>query len=343
MKPFLLLILLFTGTLHCYAKVADTLTKAEILQIEAGFKKSTFYAFYMADSFSRKRDTVRCGEWFMKIDPYYFLTGFSNASHADSFLNRYRLSEEVKAAYREKYQTVIATPRTEDYLLMKQMRDEDQDVRRKLENCGDSFTCSLLRIKMMRTDSLHFETLYKYVQEKGWPDLANGSMYAALIAIHDGIRADYYIPIIKQATIDGKLPFDPLQLIFAKKRNGILDVQRKLDTSIKFTFNVNQMLNHETPNNIDKIRKVIKKYYPDIELILLYEKAAKNDNHVGWLDKEAVLRGRDKGNTMQMFFAELRDVCPKYIGENYWRITLIPTERKWDRMMFYVILKKPVK
>lgn len=329
--------------------VADTLTPLEIKQVEAGFKRSTFYAFYMADSFSRRKDTLHASEWFLKIDPFYFLTGLSNAAHADSFLHRYRLSEDVKAAYREMYQAVISTPRTEDYLLMKQMRDEDQDVRRKLENCGDSFTCSILRIKMIRTDSTHFETLYKYVQEKGWPDMSNGSMYAALIAIHNGSKAAYFVPFIKQAISVGKLPFEPLQLIFAKMKHSntsFADLQRHIDTSIKFSFVVNEILNHQLPYNIDKIKKVIKKYYPNVQLLLVYEKAVKNDNHIGWQDKEWALKNSKNGNGMGSFHREILRDFPllqrRPLPENTSNLAVyyMPTERMWDRMMFYVILKK---
>lgn len=346
MKPFLFSIALFIGFVNSYANVPDTLTKAEITQIEAGFKKSTFYAFYMADSFSRKRDTAHCGEWFLKIDPYYFLTGFSNAGHADSFLHKYRLSESVKTIYREQYQKVLATPRTKEYLLMKQLRDEDQDIRRKLENCGDSFTCSMLNKKMRFTDSVHFETLYKYVQEKGWPNIADGSVYAALIAIHDGNRADYYVPIIKQAIIDGKLPMEPLQLIFTKRsaRYTSYDhLRKRIDTSIKYSFVVNQLMGHRIPVNVERIKNVIKKHCPNVDLLLVYEQAYKFDNYLAWVDKEHNMGKNKDGSPVEQFFDELATVCPKRFTKGIWSVHCLPTERKFDRLIFYVILKKPAK
>lgn len=322
--------------------VEDTLTQVEIQQLEIGLKKSTFYAFYMADSFSRRRDTVHCGEWFSKIDPYYFLSVAESPANPDSFLNKFRLPEQIKSAYRNRYNVVYSTSITKDFLLMKQLRDEDQDIRAKLERCGDSTTCSMLKIKMKYTDSIHFEKLYKYVQENGWPSIANGSLFAALIAVHDNKRVEYYVPIFKQAIIDGKLPFEPLKLIFAKKKfsnSSFDDLRKRIDTSVKYSFVVNQLLEHRMPTNVEDIKKTIKKHCPNLDVLLIYQKAFQFDNYLKWLDKENSIEHSNGESIIQQFFNEFQVVCSSRFTKDVWSVYCLPTERKTDQIMFYILLK----
>lgn len=343
MKLYIILLcILFCNITTAAPSHTDTLTTAEIQQLEAGLMKGSFGAMYMADSFSARKDTLHTGEWFMKIDPYYFFWIYGETANTDTIFRRYRLSAEVKAAYNAKYLAVLNTPRTEAYTMMKKMRDADRDIRRKLETCGDSFTCALINRKMRTVDSTNFTQLYQYTLANGWPGTADGSLYAAIIAIHDGSHKAHYIPLIKQAILNGQLPLEPLRLIMfkAKDYESFEALRKMLDTSVKFSFNVSSLLTHIVPSNTDRIKKIVNQYCPNAELLLIYEQAAQNSKHSAWEAKEDAMRGDKNGGSVKQFFNELRHSCKSLICDGCWRIYYLPTTHSSDRMMFYVVLRK---
>lgn len=343
MKLYIILLcILFCNITTAAPSHTDTLTTAEIQQLEAGLMKGSFKALFMADSFSARKDTLHTGEWFMKIDPYYFFWIYGETANTDTIFRRYRLSAEVKAAYKEKYLAVLNTPRTEAYMMMKKMRDADQDIRRKSETCGDSFTCALINRKMRMVDSTNFTQLYQYTLANGWPGTADGSLYAAIIAIHDGSHKAHYIPLIKQAILNGQLPLEPLRLMMYKAQGyeTYEALQQRLDTSVKFSFDVSTLISNTVPGNLERMKKVIKQYCPDIEVLLVYEASAKNSKHEGWWNKEKSMMGNKDGGPVSYFMHELSLSCPKKIRGDIWMVHYLPSTKTSDRMMLYVILRK---
>lgn len=328
-----ILILIICANSSIGMPYADTLSNKEIQLLETAVMKSTYGAAYYADSFTRIKDTVNASVWFEKIDPYYIMYGWGEPENLNKVFARFALTEETKALYRDKYQAVLDTKKSDVYKMFKKMKDEDQSIRKRRERCGDVKACAMLRTEMKTLDSTHFEYLYEYVQNHGWPAIEDGALNASIIAIHDGARADYYIPVIKQAIIDGKLPLDPLRLMLAKKSDveSYEDLRQKLDTAVKFTFKMNTLFSYQLPSNIEHIKKVINEHCP-VELVLVFEQEANSNNFLKWTDRP------EARNIMNKLAKELQPECAKHLSENY-HIYCLPTERKWDRIILHVIPK----
>lgn len=343
-SPLLLFMLLICSS-KVYAQdfkpQADSLTAEEIIVLEGAVMKSMFGARYYADSFSSVKDKVSASKWFLKIDPYLFLWSGGKGNNIEKIYTRFNLTDSAKNIYKDIYNKAYNEPKTEDYILFEKFREEDQLYRKIVEKCADSSACAKARRLWHKTDSTHFDYLYNYTLEKGWPSIKNGGLFAALIALHDGERADYYIPIIKDAIKRGELSLTPLMLMLAKKRDKLTydDLRTKLDTSFKRTFVVKALLNHTLPKNVDRIKSVISKYCSyDFELMLVYEFQQGTHSYRDWFRNKGSYTYDYNGKYIEGFYKMLEPSCPDKVKKQPIRILYLPTERMRDRIVLHIVV-----
>lgn len=346
LKSILILLLLIVLCNTSYSRktnftTADTLTQQEITILEEGVMNSTFGAVYYADSFSRVKDKMNASKFFMKIDPYYFLWAYSNLDEIDKIYTNFYLTDSAKHHYRIIYNQALNAEKPSDYLQFKQYHAEDQLTRKIAEKCADSSTCKLAARNLYKKDSLHFEYLYNYTQEHGWPEIKDGGLFAALLAIHDGDRADYYIPIIKNAIKNGQLPLDPLKLILAKKDEirSYKDLRTKLDTSFKRTFLVDELRRHTVPINVEGIGQVLSKYCDRyLELFLVYEYQLGTTSYTSWFNEKGIPTYSHNHKHIELFYKKLEPYCQELMKNKLVHIYYLPVARKSDRIVLHVII-----
>lgn len=343
-KFYLTLVLIWTIS-NSYGQtdvdaIADTLTSVERAELRQGLRNSSFGYHRIADSFSRKGDSINAGRWFLKIDPYYLMWEYSNPATPDTIMNRLALTEDTKIAYREIYSSVYTGKKSDSYIDFEKMHTEDQLIRNTLDKCGDTFTCSKLLKRMHLTDSMHFEYLYDYVKKNGWPTIANGSLHACIIAIHDHKRHEYYAPLLKKAIANGQAPMEPLGLILFWKEKGKVNTHFKeyLDTSRKFSYDISSILDYVLPSNLSEIKKIVKKYCP-VKYYVVYESSDPKA-----FEKRTFSYGKQREVCLKLL-NELRESChtgksPKEWYKDTGEIHYIPTDRKKERAMLYVVYQE---
>jgi len=246
--------------------VADTLSAAETAELLNASKNSCFYYYFMADSLSGKGDSINASIYLSKVDPYYFIScGYTPDSMGDFLTERFTLTVTARSAYLRNYSKAYSASKSKAFLDLKRMAYEDQLVRQKQENCKDSLCRAITFLEMDHTDSMRFNYLYQYVVKNGWPSLANGSIYATILAIHDHDHSEEYIPIIKNAVRAGKVDISALQLImyWNAKKHDYLQFKRLLTRSKYATFDISGILaSNELPKSTPEIEQFISQHCP---------------------------------------------------------------------------------
>lgn len=178
--------------------------KDTIMELPAVLPNSAIRNLEIADSFSRMGDSVRSAEYYLKIDPFFFVSSNYTIAKMESALQDLRLPKAEANAYRVLFAKAYNAKRTEPYTVFRRMLEEDQMVRRKLNACSDSISCANLERQMHKTDSSHFEYLYQYVTRNGWPSYEEGAAFAEIIAMHDFQHMRLYLPYIRREVIEGR-------------------------------------------------------------------------------------------------------------------------------------------
>ncbi|MBL7691993.1 MAG: hypothetical protein JNM41_10395 [Flavipsychrobacter sp.] len=178
--------------------------KDTIMELPAVLPNSAIRNLEISDSFSRMGDSVRSAEFYLKIDPFFFVSSNYTIGKMESALKEFRLPKAAAQTYREIFAKAYNAKRTEPYTVFRRMLEEDQMVRRKLGACADSLSCAILEWQMQKTDSPHFEYLYQYVIRNGWPSYEDGAAFAEIIAMHDFQHMRLYLPYIRREVISGR-------------------------------------------------------------------------------------------------------------------------------------------
>jgi hypothetical protein len=184
---------------HVRAQKTDT-----TIELPAALPNSAIRNLEIADSFSRVGDSIRSAEYFLRIDPFFFVSSNYTIAKMESALQDLRLPKAEANAYRVLFAKAYNAKRTEPYTVFRRMLEEDQMVRRKLNACSDSLSCANLERQMHKTDSSHFEYLYQYVIRNGWPSYEEGAAFAEIIAMHDFQHMRLYLPYIRREVINGR-------------------------------------------------------------------------------------------------------------------------------------------
>ncbi len=284
---YLFIIFLFTFTNRALAQpvVADTLTPDEIKQLNSAIDRSTFTYAYLMDSFSKSGDSINAAKYLLKIDPYTLMFEGITPDSINKYLSGYKLTRTAKEKYTESFNKVYRAKRSVVYDTLKQMGEEDQLLRKEYRNAVDTASVHRIRRQMHITDTTHARYLQNYILKKGWPSLADGSMYAAIIAIHDHENHDFYIPHIKKAILSGNLEMGSLELILYWRSHNMsyLTFKHHLATHPYVSFNVTDILHDTVPTSMPEIIRTLKNCCP-VRLFLFFE-SKDNQSYQNWADR----------------------------------------------------------
>jgi hypothetical protein len=271
-KLFILYLLWTSCFNSSYAQITD----ANFL-LPPFIENSAIRNMELADSFSVAGDSINASRHFSKIDPYFFISTNRTLETIDSGFAAYLLTSQAMKEYRKVFTRAYQTERTEAYRTFKVMLEEDQTTRRKLSWCKDSILCTEMEQILVRTDSFHFEYLYKYVRNNGWPTYENGSFFAEIIAIHDGKHMQFYLPHIKRAVIAGYSSSRFYSNILNRAKPSKFEQLRNHKN--KLTFDVSYVLKGKEASaaQIKEIQKAVVDCGPIKHQYIVYESADEKD------------------------------------------------------------------
>ena len=327
----------------------DTLTAAEINDINTAIRNSTFGYWHLADSCSKKGDSVCAGDYFLKVNPYCVLFEGQTPDSINGFIEKhFRLTRDAKEQYINLFTKVYNAPKSKAYYDFKKMADEDQRIRNKLEGCRDSLAAATAIEEMEYSDSVNFRYLYQYLKKHGWPSLADGSMYASILAIHDHDHHTEYLPIVKRAVLGGQLEPNVLGLIVywvarSKESNGF---EQYLATHTHLRYDITDAVDSIiSPRLFPEIKKMIVEHCP---VKLVYVDECKNKKLAERLlyklfadyPKEANLLAR-----LNMNLAEYDCGCSSsYITAmemGLWSIRWQPSAHENIELIVYLVFETP--
>ena len=191
---------------------ADTLTVNETKELLAASRNTTFGYYALADSFSKRGDSVNAGVWLMKVSPYQLMYELQVPNGLVTFLSGgVALTAKAKREYWTLFSKTYNQKRSPAYLQFQQMAEELAASRDQWETCTTSNVFYQVNDELQKKDSLYFSVLHQYITKNGWPTLANGSLYAAQIAAHDARHHQEYIPMLKKEIAKGNVPVNALQ------------------------------------------------------------------------------------------------------------------------------------
>lgn len=248
-------------TVHAQKYEPDTLTDEQRKAVSIAYRNSCFGQLILTDSCSRAGDSVGAGEHLMRVNPYYLMAEPLTPASIDSFITtHYRVPDVVRRRYTDSFSKVYNSPRSKAYQMFEKMYAEDQAIRHKLDSCTDSLSCSVASEQMLFTDSMHFVGLLGYVHRYGWPSIANGSIYASIIALHDHRHHKLYRPVVLQGTLDGIIERQILDLLyFWVKSEGLYITLSKHKYVV---FDVTDVLKYKMPACLPEVKKVIAAHCP---------------------------------------------------------------------------------
>ncbi len=231
----------------------------------------------LADSFSTIGDSINASKYYLKIDPYFFVSSNRTEATIDSSFVNYLLTNDAIAEYRNIFAKAYTSERTAAYKTFKTMFKEDQAIRYKLDRCDDSLSCAVFRQRMIRTDSPHFEYLHSYVKQNGWPNYENGAMFAEIIAMHDYKYMDYYLPFIKKSVIAGNSGLNFYEGILNRAKPS--NLKKLYSYKRKRYFDISYVLSGTpaSPAQVVEIKNAVLEYGPIRHEYFVFESANKKD------------------------------------------------------------------
>lgn len=289
-------------------------------------RNTPFVMLEIADSFAKRGDSINATAYFLKVNPGSLIyLGFS-PDDIDKKLAECKLTNAVRAQYRELFVRAYNKPQTQTADTLEIMFKEDQDTRNKLSKCSDSFSCSTYQKRMMHSDSMHFNWLYNYVQKNGWPTIENGSSFAGIIAMHDGYHHCGYLPYLKKAVLAG----DATYQIY----NGILNRCLKppfeqviKEYKNKAAFDVTYVLKGKKVDaaQLLKMKAFMKTHVPIKHLYFVYESPSRRDY-------EKFIRSGNSFNYDEKYWVswELMMILGKYHKEFMGNDEIIPYNYQWN-------------
>ncbi len=247
---------------------------------------SMFNYYRLADSFSKRRDSIKASEYFLKINPFLFISEGNATPHTlDTIFSSFALTAQARKGYKKIFDSVYRKPRTKTYKLFANMLKADQAIRHRLDSIENETSEKLPPDFLNKVDSPHFEYLYQYVNSKGWPTIENGSLLASIIALHDHQRHGYYLPIVRQAVLDGifeQSTYELMKRYFSDKKTQYWEDIIAGSPNIK--INISSTINCKIPDTVtlNKIATAIKQHCPIKGIYWVYESTNPNDANLWW-------------------------------------------------------------
>jgi hypothetical protein len=269
------------------------------------------WSYYrLADSFSKRNDSIKASEHFLKINPFLFISEENATPNTlDTIFSSFALTAQARKQYKKIFDSVYRKPRTKTYKLFAKMLKADQEVRHRLDSIQNETSEKLPPEFLNKVDSPHFEYLYQYVKNKGWPTIENGSLLASIIALHDHQRHGYYLPIVRQAVLDGifeQSTYELMKSYFSGKNTQYWE--NIIATYPNVKINISSTINFKIPDTatLNKIATAIKQHCPIKGVYWVYESSNPNDANLWW--NESMRRykinydGTIFGNTLHELF-----------------------------------------
>lgn len=192
---------------------------------------STFRYMQLSDSCSRKGDTITAGEYFLHIDPYHVISILDQTRmELDSFFARFALNEETKSTYQKKYKDAVARHNSSVYDSLKQFYFYSKQLIKELDSVSSAYKVYYEKL-LKKTDSVQFAYLRNYLKRKGWPSLANGSLFAVNIASRDIEHYVYYLSYLKEAFYNQQVSLNMISKVADNDRYyyGYIRVKKSLE------------------------------------------------------------------------------------------------------------------
>lgn len=226
---------------------------------------TSMWSYYrLADSFSKRNDSIKASENFLKINPFLFISEGNVTPHTlDTIFTSFALTAQARKRYKKIFDSVYRKPRTKTYKLFANILKADQEVRNRLDSIQNETSEKLPPEFLNKVDSPHFEYLYQYVKSKGWPTIENGSLQASIIALHDHQRHWFYLPIVRKAVLDGifeQSTYELMKRYFSDKKTQYWEDIIAGSPNIK--INISSTINCKIPDTVtlNKIATAIKQH-----------------------------------------------------------------------------------
>lgn len=335
-------ILLQGTTIQAQDKAAilrDTFTTIQREQLKDNTIPNSFSAHNQMMRSVHGKDSTEAERLLQKIDPHYLFFLQHTPENIDSILIKNNIRYAVRKDYVTRFKNLYNN-RSEVYRQLETMYSEDVQVRKLLDKCGDSFTCETARRKMITSDSVHFDFLRRYVKKEGFPNMANGSLFATLIAIHDHGHHITYLPMIKKAVLNGATNIQAYDLIhyWLNSSKSITELKQYLDTVKKKTFDASFILKGiDYPKNMSAIRKAIPDYHKVTIYYILHVKTSKAfDKLTDFLHQQ----NHDGVGVISKFQQELCHDCKNENDTYPWAVTWFKSESTTPRLMMHIVPKE---
>lgn len=321
------------GAQKLQLSAADTISKQEYVSLKEVTSEGKLFMF---DSLSHVSDTNTAAYWLNSINPYYFLYSFGHIDLLNAFLSGYVIKKGASDLCRSEYLKAYNAPKSESYNTFKLMAEEDQMLREKSAVAEDSFTSDYFHRKINSTDSIHFLYLRNYVSQHGWPSLADGSMPASLIAIHDHEFHKYYMPYLKKAIMNGQAEISTLKLLKYWYTLPHYTFEKDYRNNKSYSYDISPLLYDNIPGNTDKIYKTIKRLMSrkDFHVGMVYSSPSIEDYH-HWIHAKKSMTG--KKSILLEFMKQLDLHNPKASKQYHWYVHYEPS--KVQRLRFYIFYK----
>jgi hypothetical protein len=248
---------------------------------------TSMWSYYrLADSFSKQKDSIKASEHFLKINPFLFISEENATPNTiDTIFSSFALTAQARKQYKKIFDSVYSKPRTKTYKLFAKMLNADQEVRHRLDSIQNETSEKLPPDFLNKVDSLHFEYLYQYVKNKGWPTVENGSLPASIIALHDHQRHGYYLPIVRKAVLDGifeESTYELMKSYFSGKKTQ--QWENIVATSNHVKIDISTTINFKIPDTatLNKIATAIKQHCPIKKVFWVYESPDSNSINIWW-------------------------------------------------------------
>lgn len=312
------------STLHAQP---DTVRSEELPALNEGYKNSSITYFQRANSYSQMKDSAKAGKYLLMVDPYYLLWEWRNSERPDSFIVKWNLPPEIAEEVIRSYDSARMAEKSAYYIEFERMAEEDQVVRKRLTRCADTFTCRKIRELMRHTDTLHARYLYDFVQANGWPSIAEGSMYATTLAIHDHSNHSFYMPYLKKAVMNGQADMNALMLInhYVKSHVSHKEMLEEIRTKRNIRFDVSELLQESMPKSLPRIQKAFSDACEQKFKFYYIFEAPRNQIFSDWHD---IHHSRGGMHIMEKFQKELQIYCKKKIFDpGVWYHSWIPENK----------------
>ncbi len=323
----------------------DTLSGKELYDLKKATINSTFNAYRVADSFSKAGDSINAGKFLMLTDPYYLMYRGQTPDGLMGLLsNHFKLTVQVKEGYVKSFTKVYNSKKTEPYIQFKRMAEEVTRLRDEREQCMESDCYWSLTSQIAYTDSIHSAYLNKYILKNGWPTIANGSLYAGVVAMHDSVHFKEYTPILTDAVMKGQLTIDALKSFVYWRHWESAYVKWCMWRFYKCKFRIfeiTEVLNDSLPANLKEIEDFASSVCADS--VLFYYDNHDVDPYDRWWEKNRYHFHYKDEVFIRLVVDLSKYVCStntrmRYCFQNgLWSIGFMPSELKKPKVKMFVL------